>query len=152
MAMNINQLVSGQVAVRPPSQDALAARGTPRKTEAGTKTELAQASEPGGTATPTSPNEVDASGGKVEQPGLDRAVEIANQLSESSLSVAHRSVTFGRDPGSGRITMTIREAVNGEEVVRQIPSESLLKLVERLKALGEKDPHATAGSLVETKA
>ena len=39
-----------------------------------------------------------------------------------------------------------------KEVERQIPPESLLRLVERLKALGEKDPRATAGSIVETKA
>lgn len=152
MAMTMNQLVSGQAAVRPPSPDALAARATPRKSNASAETELARASEPGGKATSTDVAEVEAGGAQVESPELDRAVEEANQLAESSMRATNRSVTFGRHEGSGRITITIHEEVNGKEVERQIPPESLLRLVERLKALGEKDPRATAGSIVETKA
>ena len=152
MAMTVNQLVSGQAAIRPPTPDALAARASPRKTNTSSETELARAAEPGATATSTDVAEVDATGAQVEAPELDRAVEEANQLTESSMRATNRSVTFGRHEGSGRITITIHEVVNGKEVERQIPPESLLKLVERLKALGENDPRATAGSIVETKA
>lgn len=151
MAINLNQLVSGQVAIRPPTPDALAARASPKKAAAAAETELARAAEPGATATVTETAEVEA-GAQVEAPELDRAVEEANQLTESSLRATNRSVTFGRHEGSGRITITIREEVNGKEVERQIPPESLLKLVERLKAMGEKDRRATAGSIVETEA
>lgn len=152
MAMTVHQLVFGQAAARPPTPDALAARASPKKSTGSSETELARAPEPGASATPTDLAEVDATGIKVEQPELDRAVEEANQLAESSLRATNRSVTFGRHEGSGRITITIHEVVNGKEVERQIPPESLLKLVERLKALGEHDPRATAGSIVETKA
>lgn len=151
MAINLNQLVSGQVAIRPPSPDVLAARASPKKPTAAPETELARAAEPGATATVTVAAEVEA-GAQVEAPELDRAVEEANQLAESSLRATNRSVTFGRHEGSGRITITIREEVNGKEVERQIPPESLLRLVERLKAMGEKDRRATAGSIVETEA
>ena len=46
MAMTVNQLVSGQAAVRPPTPDALAARASPRKTSSSSETELARAPEP----------------------------------------------------------------------------------------------------------
>ena len=150
--MTVNQLVSGQSAVRPSSPDALAARSSPRKTNTSSETELARASQPGAAAVSTDLAEVDVTGAKVESADLDRAVEEANQLTESSLRATNRSVVFGRHEGSGRITMTIHETVNGEEVERQIPPESLLKLVERLKALGEGHPRATSGSIVETEA
>ena len=150
--MTINQLVSGQVAAKPPTPDALAARASPRKTAPSSETELASSVEPGSQATVSDPAAVDASGAKVENPGLDRAVAEANQLAETSMRSQHRSVTFGRHEGSGRVTITIHEEVNGKEVERQIPPESLLKLIERLKALGEHDRRATAGSIVETKA
>lgn len=152
MAINLNQLVTGQAAVRPPTPDALAARASPKKTNTSSETELARAVEPGATATVTEVAAVEAAGAQVEAPELDRAVEEANQLTESSMRATNRSVTFGRHEGSGRITITIREEVNGKEVERQIPPESLLKLVERLKAMGEKDRRATAGSIVETEA
>jgi len=151
--MTVHQLVSGQSAVRPLSPDALAARASSRKSNASAETELARASEPGARATSSDVAEVEASGATaVESPELDRAVEEANQLAESSLRATNRSVTFGRHEGSGRITITIHEEVNGEVVERQVPPESVLKLVERIKALGEGDPQAPAGAIIETKA
>ena len=118
-----------------------------------THTELAKAAEPGASAKVPDPVEAEVTGAQqVEPADLDRAVEEANQLSEPSLRATNRRVVFGRHEGSGRITITIHEQVNGKEVERQIPPESLLKLVERLKTLGNDDPRATAGSIVETKA
>jgi len=154
MAINLNQLVTGTTAVRAPTTpDAVAARVQPRKAEGSAKTELAKAAEPGAFAKVPDPVEAEVTGAQqVEPADLDRAVEEANQLSEPSLRATNRRVVFGRHEGSGRITITIHEQVNGKEVERQIPPESLLKLVERLKTLGNDDPRATAGSIVETKA
>jgi uncharacterized FlaG/YvyC family protein len=154
MAVNLNQLVTGTTVARAPTTpDAVAARVQPRKAESSGKTELAKAPEPGSRAETAEPLEAEATGAQqVEPADLDRAVEEANQLSESTLRASNRRVVFGRHEGSGRITITIHEQVNGKEVERQIPPESLLRLVERLKALGKDDPRATAGSIVETKA
>ncbi len=151
MAFQIHQLISGQAAIRPPTPDVLSARASSRAAaSAASATELARAAAPGQTASATELAAVEA-GAPIDAPELDRAVEEANTLAEASLRATNRSVTFGRDEGSGRVTITIKEEANGKTLERQIPQEALLRLVERLRSLGE-DRRATSGSIVEIKA
>ena len=69
----------------------------------------------------------------VDPAQVTRAVEQANAISETTLRARNRSVEFQYDDGSGRVTMTITEERNGEQVSRQIPPDEFLALAERLK-------------------
>lgn len=64
---------------------------------------------------------------------VKRAVKEANKLAETQLSTNHSSVEFGIHQPSGRITITIREDLNGTTIEREIPPKAFLKLYERLK-------------------
>ena len=64
---------------------------------------------------------------------VKRAVKEANKLAESKFSTGDRSVEFGLHQPSGRITITIREELNGSTIEREIPPKAFLKLYERLK-------------------
>lgn len=68
---------------------------------------------------------------------MTRAVEQANAVSETAMRARNRSVQFGFDTQSGRVTMTITEELNGEEVTRQIPPREFLNMVERLQGYSE---------------
>jgi len=68
---------------------------------------------------------------------VPRAVKQANALAETALRAQNRSVEFRFREDTNRITMTITEEVNGEEVVRQIPPKQFLELVEKLQSLAE---------------
>ena len=70
---------------------------------------------------------------------MTRAVEQANAVSETAMRARNRSVQFGFDAQSGRVTMTITEELNGEEVTRQIPPREFLNMVERLQGYSEGD-------------
>lgn len=68
---------------------------------------------------------------------MTRAVEQANAAVETAMRARNRSVEFGFDAQSGRVTMLIREEQNGSEVTRQIPPDTFLKMVERLEGFQE---------------
>ena len=68
---------------------------------------------------------------------VPRAVEQANALAETVMRSQNRSVEFSFRENTNRITMTITEEVNGEEVVRQIPPKQFMDLVEKLQSLVE---------------
>jgi hypothetical protein len=68
---------------------------------------------------------------------LTRAVEQANAAAEAAMRAKNRSVEFGLDSESGRVTMLIREERNGSEVTRQIPPDTFLQMVERLQGFQE---------------
>jgi uncharacterized FlaG/YvyC family protein len=68
---------------------------------------------------------------------VPRAVEQANALAETVMRSENRSVEFRFREDTNRITMTITEEVNGEEVVRQIPPKQFIDLVEKLQSLAE---------------
>ena len=70
-------------------------------------------------------------------------------LAESALRATNRSIEFAHDEGSGRMTITIKEEVDGEEVSRQIPPNHFLKVVERLKQINE-GLFAPRGALIDT--
>lgn len=81
---------------------------------------------------------------------VKRTVDEANKLAETKFSSGDRSVEFGLHQPSGRITITIREELNGSTIEREIPPKAFLKLYERLKeAEVSKSPDAPKGTLVD---
>ena len=68
---------------------------------------------------------------------VPRAVEQANALAETVMNSGQRSVEFSFRENTNRITMTITEEVNGEEVVKQIPPKQFIDLVEKLQRLAD---------------
>ena len=72
---------------------------------------------------------------EVDPAQVSRAVEQANDAAESLFRASNRSVEFGFHHDSGRITITIREEQNGEEVVREIPPRKFLQVAEQLQNL-----------------
>jgi uncharacterized FlaG/YvyC family protein len=78
---------------------------------------------------------------EIDPAQVSRAVEQANDVAESLFRAGRRSVEFGIHQDSGRVTITIREEQNGEEVVREIPPRKFLQMAEQLQSLaaeGEK--------------
>lgn len=75
----------------------------------------------------------------VDPAQLTRAVEQANAVTETVMRAKNRSIEFGLDQRSGRVTMTIIEEQNGKEVTRQIPPDEFLAMVDRLKGYSEGD-------------
>ena len=53
------------------------------------------------------------------------------------MNSGQRSVEFSFRENTNRITMTITEEVNGEEVVKQIPPKQFIDLVEKLQRLAD---------------
>ncbi|MGB0647999.1 MAG: flagellar protein FlaG [Bradymonadia bacterium] len=81
---------------------------------------------------------------------VKRAVEEANELAQTQLKPHQSSIEFGVHKPSGRITITIREDLNGATIEREIPPKAFLKLYERLKEAREAPvdtPHR--GSLID---
>jgi uncharacterized FlaG/YvyC family protein len=146
MAINLNQAFVGQpVRVASPSETVARQRGSPSgeaapvaESEATTRAnriaDVTTAAAPESTMQALTAPEVDSA-------DVVRAVEQANRISAVALRATNRSVKFARHD-TGRVTITIREDVNGEEVVREIPPSQFLKVVERLKAFngGESGP------------
>lgn len=92
-----------------------------------------------GTGSPPAPRVPEIS--VPEQADLSRMVEKLNEFLRHSA----RSLQFHYDSGSGRVVITVVDAVTGD-VVRQIPSDELLAIAERLQAVGD------SGALVDTRA
>ena len=81
---------------------------------------------------------------------VKRAVTEANKLAETKFSTSDRKVEFGLHQPSGRITITIREELNGSTIEREIPPKAFLKLYERLKeAEATQSTDAPKGTLVD---
>ena len=75
-----------------------------------------------------------------EQADLSRVVEKLNEFLRQSA----RSLQFHYDQSSGRTVITVVDAATGE-VVRQIPSDELLAIAERLQVAGQ------SGALVDLR-
>ena len=67
-----------------------------------------------------------------EPPDLSRMVEKLNEFLRQSA----RHLQFRYDDSSGRTVITVVDAANGD-VIRQIPSDELLALAERMRAAGQ---------------
>ncbi len=76
-----------------------------------------------------------------EPPDLSRVVEKLNEFLRQSA----RNLQFRYDDSSGRTVITVVDAATGD-VIRQIPSEELLALAERMHAKGQ------PGSLIDLRA
>jgi uncharacterized FlaG/YvyC family protein len=138
MAINLNQAFVGQsVRVASPSETVAKQRGSPSgsaapvaEVEANARAnqiaDITTAAAPESAVQALAAPEVDAT-------EIVRAVEQANRISDVALRATNRSVKFARHD-TGRVTITIREEVNGKEVVREIPPSQFLKVVERLEA------------------
>ena len=88
---------------------------------------------------------------EVDPVHVKRAVSEANDIAKSHFSTNDRQVEFGVHQPSGRITITIREELNGETIEREIPPKAFLKLYERLKASKtSSDVEPTRGTLIDT--
>lgn len=156
MAINFNQAFAGQ-SIRTP-----AAGETLSSSKSNTSDGAAPVGEADAAADARKVAEVVASapdGGfdasaaqEVDPAELTRAVEQANNVAESTMRATNRSIRFARDDGSGRVTITIREEVNGKEVTRQIPPSQFLRVAERLRELND-GPSAEAprGTLINVE-
>lgn len=69
------------------------------------------------------------------QPSEDDINDSISELNNSSQLIS-RNLEFHIDNNSGRTVITVRDT-NSNEVIRQIPSEQLLEVSSRLKALQE---------------
>lgn len=155
MALNVNQALAGQPLRAPTVGESLVnQRGSPPKKGVDAVGEVQSKSQAQKSAQAAEAAQAPAGGlqamlaAEAEAVDLNRAVEQANALAESALRATNRSVTFARDDGSGRMTITIREEVDGEEVSRQIPPNHFLKVVERLRQLQESGD-APRGALID---
>lgn len=74
--------------------------------------------------------DADNQGGERNTANLEKAVAKV----ESFLTVQNRDLTFSIDENTNRSVVTVKDGQSGE-VIRQIPSEELLKLAERIQEL-----------------
>ncbi len=135
MAIHVRQAQTAPTFRTPVPADGLAGRRVTGGDETSTppSTELPQAARPGQAVDVRSNPAVQGADVPPDPPSLARAVEDANAVAESIFRATNRKVTFGRDEKSGRVVIKVREE-RGEEVeVRQIPPQSLLRLLERLR-------------------
>ncbi|MEG3766902.1 flagellar protein FlaG [Alteromonas sp. 14N.309.X.WAT.G.H12] len=63
-------------------------------------------------------------------------IETATREVESFLQVQNRNLTFSVDEETNRSVVTVKDSASGD-VIRQIPTDEVLKLAERIKNLQE---------------
>lgn len=73
-------------------------------------------------------------------------VESAAREVESFLQVQNRNLAFSVDENTNRSVVTVKDSASGD-VIRQIPSDEVLKLAERIKNLQE-DVGSSVGVLL----
>jgi uncharacterized FlaG/YvyC family protein len=88
---------------------------------------------------------------EVEASTMIKAVEQANEVAKSALRATNRSIEFGVHDRSGRMTITIREEINGHEVRREIPPKEFLRVLETLQNIGSESSEVR-GALVNLDA
>ncbi len=76
-------------------------------------------------------------------------IELAVQEVQAFLQVQNRNLAFSIDESTQRSVVTVKDSESGD-VIRQIPSEEVLKLAERIKSLQE-DIGSSVGVLVNNK-
>lgn len=153
MAINVNQALAGQPLRVPAAGESLAQqRSAPRVASAAPVAPAESSADARKAAEAT--EGVPQSGlsaalaRKAEQVDLTRAVEQANAIAESALRATNRSVRFDKDDSSGRVTITIKEEVDGEEVTRQIPPSHFLRVVERLRQIADEGEAIPRGAFI----
>lgn len=73
---------------------------------------------------------------KENREGQQQDVEYAAKEIETFLQMQNRSLSFTLDDKSERSVVTVKDTESGD-VIRQIPSEEVLRLAERIKSLQE---------------
>ncbi|WP_218310850.1 flagellar protein FlaG [Alteromonas antoniana] len=81
--------------------------------------------------------------------GQAEDIELAVQEVQAFLQVQNRNLAFSVDEDTQRSVVTVKDSESGD-VIRQIPSEEVLKLAERIKSLQE-DIGSSVGVLVNNK-
>jgi len=155
MAIKLNQAFVGQplrssVAGEAPTSHKAASRGASAPVGDTETSKAAAVADVVGTVAPDNVFEALAAS-EVDEGMVIRAIEQANIVAESALRATNRSIEFGVHDRSGRITITIREEINGHEITREIPPEEFLRVVETLKDLGD-DVEQVRGALIDLDA
>lgn len=81
--------------------------------------------------------------------GQAEDIELAVQEVQAFLQVQNRNLAFSIDEDTKRSVVTVKDSESGD-VIRQIPSEEVLKLAERIKSLQE-DIGSSVGVLVNNR-
>jgi len=81
--------------------------------------------------------------------GRAEDIELAVQEVQAFLQVQNRNLAFSIDEDTQRSVVTVKDSESGD-VIRQIPSEEVLKLAERIKSLQE-DIGSSVGVLVNNR-
>ena len=76
----------------------------------------------------------------------DRDIELAVQEVQSFLQVQNRNLDFSFDENSNRSVVTVKDSSSGD-VIRQIPSDEVLRLDERIQDL-QQDIGSSVGVFV----
>jgi flagellar protein FlaG len=96
-----------------------------------TGSQAPEAGAAGGNSSPAGGTGLPESPARVDPVDVEHAVERLTRIARES----GRSLTFSVDGSSGRTIITVRNAAT-DEVVRQIPSEEVLKVAQSLESLG----------------
>ncbi len=84
-----------------------------------------------------------------QREGRSQDLDIAVQEIQSFLQVQNRNLAFSIDDDTKRSVVTVKESSSGE-VIRQIPSDEVLRLAERIKDL-QQDIGSSVGVLLNNK-
>ncbi|MCU7554980.1 flagellar protein FlaG [Alteromonas sp. ASW11-19] len=76
----------------------------------------------------------------------DQNIDLAVEEVQSFLQAQNRNLSFSVDEGSERAVVTVKDSESGD-VIRQIPSDEVLRLAERIKDLQE-DVGSSVGVLI----
>ncbi|QPG04964.1 flagellar protein FlaG [Salinimonas marina] len=76
-------------------------------------------------------------------------IDVAVEEIESFLQIQNRNLAFSVDEETKRSVVTVKDSASGD-VIRQIPSEEVLRLAERIKDL-QQDIGSSVGVLINNK-
>lgn len=85
---------------------------------------------------PKSTQALNADADNSKREGQDREIELAAQEVEAFLQVQNRNLAFSVDESTQRSVVTVKDSESGD-VIRQIPSDEVLRLADRIKDLQE---------------
>ena len=95
---------------------------------------------------------IQANGNAADKNGVERntiALETAIENVESFVQMQNRSLAFSIDKDTDRAVVTVRDSDSGD-VIRQIPSEEVLALAERIQDL-QQDVGTSVGVFIDNQ-
>lgn len=84
-----------------------------------------------------------------QREGRSQELDVAVQEIQSFLQVQNRNLAFSIDDDTKRSVVTVKDSSSGD-VIRQIPSDEVLRLAERIKDL-QQDIGSSVGVLLNNK-